>query len=115
MHELSIAEALLEQIEGELQARQLTGVVRRVEVAVGRFAGVVPDALRFAFEVLIAETPLQGTRLEIRVVDPTCSCKRCAAKMFVQEWPLECPQCCSPEIEVVGGRELLLEAIEIDD
>ena len=52
MHELSIAEALIEQVSEELKRAGQTGAVKRVELAVGRLSGVHCDCLRFAFGLL---------------------------------------------------------------
>jgi len=39
--------------------------VRTIHVRVGPLSGVVPQALSFAFEVAVADSPLAGARLEI--------------------------------------------------
>ena len=36
-----------------------------VRLRVGRLSGVVPDAMRFCFELVTAGTPLEGAALEI--------------------------------------------------
>jgi hydrogenase nickel incorporation protein HypA/HybF len=61
MHELSIAEAIVD-IAAESSGG---GRVLRVVVEVGKLAAVLPDALRFSFEVVAAGTPVEGAALEI--------------------------------------------------
>jgi hydrogenase nickel incorporation protein HypA/HybF len=64
MHELSIALSLVDAICEELPRLGAVSV-RSVRIRVGACAGVVPDALAFAFDVAAAESPIAGARLEI--------------------------------------------------
>jgi hydrogenase nickel incorporation protein HypA/HybF len=64
MHELSIAEELLNIITEK--ARQAgIGKISRINLRIGEFSGVLPDALVFAFEMLSRDTISQGARIEI--------------------------------------------------
>ena len=64
MHELSIAEELLNIITEK--ARQV-GIqkISRIDLRIGEFSGVLPDALVFAFEMLSRDTMSQGARVKI--------------------------------------------------
>ncbi len=120
MHELAIAEALIEQVGAELDragrgTRLQVGAVKRLELAVGRLSGVHCDCLRFAFEMLSPGTPAAGAELSIRQPPAVSRCRRCGATTEIAEMVIDCPQCGSPEITIEEGRELLLESIEIED
>jgi len=64
MHELSIAEELLRIITEK--AKQV-GIhkVQQINLKIGEFAGVLPDALIFAFDMLSKDTIFEGARIEI--------------------------------------------------
>jgi len=115
MHELAIAEALIEQVGTELDRAGQSGAVKRLELAVGRLSGVHCDSLRFAFGLLSPGTPAEGAELSIRQPPAISRCRQCAAATEITEIVLDCPQCGSPEIVIEEGRELLLESIEIED
>ncbi len=120
MHELAIAEALIEQVGTELEragrgTRLRVGAVKRLELAVGRLSGVHCDSLRFAFEVLSPGTPVEGAELSIREPPAISRCRQCEAATEIAEMVIDCPQCGSAEIVIEAGRELLLESIEIED
>jgi hydrogenase nickel incorporation protein HypA/HybF len=68
MHEVSIAEALMQQVT-EAASRHGLASVRQIGICVGARSGVVPDALAFAFEVLRAGPVLGGAVLEIRATE----------------------------------------------
>lgn len=68
MHELSIAVSLVESICDELP--KLGAVhVATVNLRVGSLSGVVPEALAFAFDVAIDDTPIAGADLHIERAD----------------------------------------------
>jgi hydrogenase nickel incorporation protein HypA/HybF len=65
MHELSIAMSLIDAVCDELPRLGEGVLVRRVRIRVGPLSGVVADALAFAFDVAVSESPIAGARLEI--------------------------------------------------
>jgi len=68
MHEVSIAEALAQQVT-EAASRHGLATVRQIGVCVGARSGVVPDALAFAFEILRAGPVLGAATLDVRATD----------------------------------------------
>jgi hydrogenase nickel incorporation protein HypA/HybF len=113
MHELSIALRLLDLAAQAAQA-QGTGRVLAVHVKVGAWSGVVPEALRSAFEVARVGSPLAEARLEIEHVPLELCCPDCGLRRQVEDLTgLPCPDCGQARCEVVGGRELELTALEL--
>ncbi|MGA2033304.1 MAG: hydrogenase maturation nickel metallochaperone HypA [Thermoguttaceae bacterium] len=115
MHELSIVEALIEQIRRELHRSGQSGRVVRVELAIGRLSGVHCDSIRFAFELLSPGTPVEGAQLDISEPKAVCACRACGARQEIDELVIQCPLCQSADISIVEGRDLLLQSIELDD
>lgn len=115
MHELSIVEALIEQVEREVQRSGQSGRIRRLDLTVGRLSGVSCDSLRFAFELLSDDTIVKDAELHITQPKATCRCQACRARVEVDEIAVRCPACGSMQITLEGGRELLLESVEIED
>ena len=115
MHEVAIVDALIEQIGDEVRRAGATGRVTRVELLIGRLSGVNPDSIRFALEWLAPGTVVEAARLDIRQPALTCLCAACGARSEVDELDASCPSCTSREITFDGGRELLLETIELED
>ena len=110
MHELSIAEALVEIAERHARGRP----VLKVEVAVGHLRQVVPPALEFAWELVARGTALEGAELELREVPAAGSCRSCGADTPLPRFPLQCPTCGGFDVEVTRGEELLVEALELE-
>jgi len=115
MHEMSIVQTLLEQIEAEVKGAGCTGPARRVRLVVGRLAGVHVDSLRFAFELLRSGTVAESAELDIDQPRAQLVCQDCAAVQPTDELAASCPRCGSARVRIEGGRELLLQSIEVDD
>jgi len=115
MHEAAIAEELISAAQAEVARSGARGRVVRLEVTVGRLSGVSPEALRFAFERLAPGTPLQGACLEIAEPKARCRCEQCGKETETDELFGGCPACGSAAAVIEGGRELLLQAIEVED
>ncbi len=114
MHELSIAQGLMTDILSEMKNHQVERVCK-VGLSVGRLSGVVPDALRFCFEAITRETPLEGTELDIDWSNPSASCCDCGHVFPVESLICTCPICDSPSLTVEGGRDLTMTCLEVPE
>jgi hydrogenase nickel incorporation protein HypA/HybF len=114
MHELGIARSLVEVAVAAMTERCVTIPAKSLQVEVGRFTSVVPDSLRFYFEVLSRETLLEGAELAIETIPLRTRCQKCLVEAEPDIASLLCPSC-DGLVEVVGGRELRLISIELSD
>jgi hydrogenase nickel incorporation protein HypA/HybF len=112
VHELSIAMGILEVAEEEAARRRARVVA--VHLKLGLLSGVVPGALRSAFELARESTPLAGAELVIEEVPVAAYCPACAAERVVAFPHLSCPVCGAPTPDVVRGRELEVTALEVE-
>lgn len=114
MHELAIAQSLIGIIEQE--ALPYAGAkVTRVRVLIGELSGVMPDALKFAFEAISVGGIAEGASLEIEEVPLRIRCHHCGEVLAVEDPFLTCPNCEGTDVEMVTGRELEIRSIEIED
>ncbi|MGN6380648.1 MAG: hydrogenase maturation nickel metallochaperone HypA [Gaiellales bacterium] len=109
MHELAIAEALVDVVCEHAAGRR----VERVEVRVGHLRQVVPEALEFAFELVARETVAEGAELAIERVPVRIACNACGAESELDWFPLACTRCAGMDVEVIAGQELTVEALEV--
>ncbi len=114
MHEVSIAENLVRILEDEMVPYKGTRL-ETVKLRVGELSGVVPDALRFAFEICSRGTVAEGATLEIDEVPARGYCKSCKREVHLDVPFLICPLCGTADIDVLSGRELEIENIYLDE
>jgi hydrogenase nickel incorporation protein HypA/HybF len=114
MHELGIANSVLEAVQAEA-ARRPGAVPVKVGVRVGDLAGIDPDALAFGFEVLTAGTEWQTLKLDIETRPREHRCSACGATFRVTDYNFVCPSCGGLRSECVGGDELELVYLEMEE
>lgn len=115
MHEMGIAMQIIEIATASIPAEEGDVKVARVNLKVGKLAAVVADSLRFCFDIAAKETPLEGAELGIEEIPVVARCKECDVKWTIQGPAFNCEKCGSGQIEILSGRELNIESIEIAD
>ncbi|KAF5992824.1 MULTISPECIES: hydrogenase maturation nickel metallochaperone HypA [Streptomyces] len=116
MHEMSLAMAVIGQVEEAAQRAGDVTAVRSVRLQVGELAGVVPDALSFCFELACAGTVLEGAELVTEAVPGRARCASCAHEWTVGMPPaLTCPRCGGATTELLAGRELQILSVQWED
>jgi hydrogenase nickel incorporation protein HypA/HybF len=114
MHEMGIANSILEGVAKELERRPSARALK-VGVRIGELAGVDPDALNFALEALTLDTPLTGLKLEVEYVPPRARCRNCRREFEVRNYELFCPACGSLAVDRLSGDELEFTYLEIEE
>jgi hydrogenase nickel incorporation protein HypA/HybF len=106
MHELAITQSVVEAVT----ERTGSAPVASVRLRVGQLAGVVPDAMRFCFELVTAGTPLEGATLEFEQPEGRGRCRSCGEDFVLADLILLC-SCGSADVEVLAGRELAVASV----
>jgi hydrogenase nickel incorporation protein HypA/HybF len=109
MHELSITQTVVTTVTQRMQDAR----VCRIRLEVGRLSGLVPDAVRFCFEMVAAGTTCEGAALEIDEPPGRAVCRTCGAAFETGEVLPLCDHCGSADVEVQGGRELRIREVEV--
>lgn len=106
MHELAIMQAIVEQVSDRLGERPVSAI----HLVVGKLSGVVPDALRFSFEVATEGTTLAGAALTIDEPPGRAHCASCGTDFEVADGIPLC-FCGSADVVIQGGDELLIRSV----
>ena len=115
MHEMGIAMEVL-RIAQEAVPPAMAGVrIQRIHLKVGRLSAVVSDSLRFCFDVAAKDTIADGAELAIEEIAVNARCQDCAHQWAVDQPVFVCPACNSGRIDLLSGRELNIESIEIEE
>jgi hydrogenase nickel incorporation protein HypA/HybF len=113
VHELSLVASVFEVLEEKARehgAARVTAVVLKV----GAMSGAVPDLLESAFETFKKGTIAETARLEIVVVPVRLRCPDCGGEAVRADTDFSCAGCASRRVEIVEGRELVVERIELE-
>ena len=110
MHELSITRNVV-AIVAERAAGQR---VMRVKLAIGQLSAVMPDAIRFCFELCAKDTAVAGAKLEIDEIAGRGHCAACNSEVVVTALVGRCPDCGAAGLELLAGQELLIKEMELE-
>jgi len=115
VHELSIAESILEAVRTEC-ARRPEKRVRpvRVGLKIGEMAAVDEDALTFCFDAMVKGTEYDGLKLAIKIVKQQRRCAACSNEFAVVDYNAVCTACGSSETKAISGDELDFEFLEVE-
>lgn len=113
MHELSIAQSLIEEVNHVAESEGATGVLR-VAITVGALSGVDPEALEAVFPIAADGSLATGARLDITTLPARVLCNECG-KETCPEYPLPiCGDCGAVGARILEGTELLMTAVELN-
>ncbi len=108
MHELAITESVVDMVA----QRIADGRVTRVVLEIGTLSGVVPDAVRFCFDICTAGTRLEGAALDIVEIAAAARCRDCNGEFTLHDCIALCP-CGSADVELMGGQQLRIKEVEV--
>ena len=113
MHELSIAQSVIEQVTETARKEKAVRVVT-ITLAIGVLSGVERESLEFAFPLAADGTLAAGAHLIIEEVPARFACRACHAETDFEMPMVACPTCGSGEVEVSGGRDLIIQSVELE-
>ena len=115
MHEMGIAMEIVDIAKASIPKDMQGAKVQRVNLQVGKLSAIVPDSLRFCFDLVVKDTPLEGAELAIKELPVVVRCMDCQTRWTVTEPVFICHSCQSGAIDMLSGRELDIKSIEIED
>jgi len=113
MHEQSIVESLLTLALGNAEKAGARKIVS-IHLVVGDYTGVVEDAVNFYFGFLSKDTIAAGAKINCAHVPGQLRCRDCDVLFPLQKHDYHCPKCQGRRVEIVGGRELYIENMEVE-
>lgn len=114
MHELGIMTGVMDSARTAAEAagaQKLLGVT----LSVGEMTEAIEDALQFAFEALCEGDPFfEGATLTVNMIAPKSRCLECGCEFTHDRFHMFCPACDSFATQLIAGRELQIDSIEVD-
>jgi hydrogenase nickel incorporation protein HypA/HybF len=108
VHELGIAESIVETVSQRLPGSKVT----LVQLEIGALSGVVPDSVEFSFGLAAEGTPLEGAQLKITERAAECRCRDCGSE-FQPDNPVLLCGCGSANVEVLAGQDLRIVSVQV--
>jgi len=109
MHELSIAEALVQQVRRHAPPG---AKVKQVKLRIGPLRGIEEQAMHWAWSAATADSELAGSQLEMEMLPWPLHCNACNRNWAGKDLYELCS--CGQPATLNGGDELDLTALEIE-
>jgi hydrogenase nickel incorporation protein HypA/HybF len=113
MHEQSIVESILTMALTNAEKAK-AGKILSIKLIVGDYTGIVEDSVNFYFGFLSKNTIAAGATIHYTHVTGQLRCRDCDILFPLQKRSYQCPQCNGSRMEIVGGRELYIESMEVE-
>ncbi len=108
MHELGITQEIIALVSEHARGAKVT----RVVVQIGKLTAILPDAVRFCFDLCSEGTPVEGAGLEIQEIPGRARCRECGQEVILDQPFGSCP-CGHADLEWLAGTELKIKEIEV--
>ncbi|RJQ47817.1 MAG: hydrogenase maturation nickel metallochaperone HypA [Gammaproteobacteria bacterium] len=112
MHELSICQSLIRQVE-TLAKQHRARAIARVTVQIGPLSGVAPELLEQAFYAARAGTLAEAARLTTLHAPVRVRCEQCGAESAAAIQHLTCARCGGWRTQLISGNEMQLVSVEL--
>lgn len=114
MHELGIMTGVLESATTAAHDANATRLIG-IRLSIGEMTEAIEDALQFAFDALKENDPfIEDANLEVNTIRPKSICLECGAEYTHDRFHMFCPECDSFATQLIEGRELRIDSIEVD-
>ncbi|MCL4819889.1 MAG: hydrogenase maturation nickel metallochaperone HypA [Vicinamibacteria bacterium] len=111
MHEYSIVQALVNQVEEQVRRHQARAV-HAVCVQVGTLSGVDVGLLKTAYDLFREDTICARAELKVEPVEARWECRACRAEL-APGGPLTCDRC-GGAVRLAQGDEIVLAKLELE-
>ena len=113
MHELSVCQSILSQVEAIAQ-QQRAASVSTIHIQVGPLSGVEIPLLRSAWTLARSGTVAGEAILEIDEMPITIECSSCGRESSATPNRMVCDYCGEWRTKLISGDEMLLRSIELE-
>ena len=109
MHELGITQDVIEVVRKRANGRRVV----RVVLEIGVLTAILPDAVRFCFDLCCEGTEVAGAELQITEIPGRAQCRTCQTEL-TRSRPFALCECGSLNLKWLSGDELRVCEIEIE-
>ena len=113
MHEQSIVESFL-ALALEHAEKEKANRILKIYLVVGELSGIVDESVDFYFRFLSRNTIAAEAIISFSHIPARFRCRNCNTIFQPEKLDYYCPKCKGQQIEIVSGRELYVDKLEVD-
>ncbi|HRH81013.1 MAG TPA: hydrogenase maturation nickel metallochaperone HypA [Thiobacillaceae bacterium] len=113
MHEMSLAEGILQIVEDAARSQGFKRV-KEVRLEIGALSGVEADALTFCLDVVLKGGVADGARVELEKLPGRGFCLDCGETVIIEALYDACPKCGGYQVQTTGGTEMRVKDLLVE-
>lgn len=113
IHELSITEEIL-RISIENARYENARRILSIHIKIGEITGFNPESIQFYFSIISRGTIAENAELKMEIVPSSAKCINCGKVYSIQERVLICPYCGDINSEILTGKDVIIETLEVE-
>ena len=113
MHEFSITQSILSIALEQAKAAEAEKITK-ISLTIGELTGIVDEFVQFYFDFLSKDTIAAGASLSFDNPPIRVCCRNCDTVSTPEGHNWACPNCHEQKIEIISGRECLVNSIEVE-
>ncbi|MGI5976897.1 MAG: hydrogenase maturation nickel metallochaperone HypA [Candidatus Limivicinus sp.] len=113
MHELAIAEGIIDIVNSEAREKGFTKVLE-IRLSIGEYSGIVMECIKEFFPIAAAGSPAEHAKFEVQVVKARFRCLDCGYEGEVDRHEACCPLCKSCALKMISGREFYVDSLKVE-
>lgn len=111
MHELSLLQSLLDQLQDIKEKNQIDSI-NDVYLSVGEISGVEISFFQSTADLYLPSTDWSHLRFHFFKIPWCVRCKNCLNEQEVKNQDMKCRNCLSDHTETIRGHEFIIQRIE---
>ena len=113
MHEFAVTENIIKIALDKAEETQ-SSKITQISLVIGELAGAVPECIQFYFDSMSKDTIAQEAVLHFELIPTQLRCRNCSSVFQPGDAIWLCSECQSQSVEIIKGRELYIESIEVE-
>jgi hydrogenase nickel incorporation protein HypA/HybF len=116
MHELKIAQNILNIVTDEMAQRKISDPVKAIHFKAGQMHAIIPESLIFNFDAIKIENPVfRNATLIYEIIPLRVQCLNCRQVSELTAPIFKCPNCRNTDLEILNGQEMYVDNIELEE
>jgi len=112
MHELSIAQSIVELAE-DVALKEQVDSIRSIDIEIGALSGVVLDTLEFVLGITVKNTKLENAKINYLKMNGKAECNSCNFQFETNDLLSFCPKCKQANFRIVDGKQLRIKSLTV--
>lgn len=112
MHEMSLAEGMIQLIEDQAESQHFSQV-KKIFLEIGALSNVEVESLLFCFNAVALGTVAETAEVIVERTVGQGFCMDCSQTVTCDSLYQACPFCQSYKIQVTGGQDMRVKELEV--